>query len=156
MLEQPAVCTLDCPDTCSLTVTVESGRITKVRGSDALPLTSGVICNKVANAEWCGIVSSMLRPQNHLYARLTLISRHSSRSERMAKHVTEDQHPDHEHRIDRGPTDRGIVGCQLGMHPRQIENGGNIAHKVIVRHHLLEAEGSTARDKRGRRARNRH
>ena len=48
-LEQPAVCTLDCPDTCSLTVTVDSGRITKVRGSDALPLTSGVICNKVAH-----------------------------------------------------------------------------------------------------------
>src|SRR5262245_30389207 len=46
--EQPAVCTLDCPDTCSLTVTVDRGRITKVRGSDALPLTSSVICNKVA------------------------------------------------------------------------------------------------------------
>src|SRR5262249_51300295 len=46
-LEQAAVCTLDCPDTCSLTVTVNHGRITKVRGSDALPLTSGVICNKV-------------------------------------------------------------------------------------------------------------
>ena len=37
--ELASVCTLDCPDTCSLTVTVESGRITKVRGSDALPLT---------------------------------------------------------------------------------------------------------------------
>ena len=48
-LEQPAVCTLDCPDTCSLTVTVEDGRISKVRGSDALPLTGGVICNKVAH-----------------------------------------------------------------------------------------------------------
>ena len=48
-LEQPAVCTLDCPDTCSLIVTVDRGRITKVRGSDALPLTSGVICNKVAH-----------------------------------------------------------------------------------------------------------
>lgn len=48
-LEQPAVCTLDCPDTCSLTVTVEDGHITKVRGSKALPLTGGVICNKVAH-----------------------------------------------------------------------------------------------------------
>ncbi len=48
-LEQPAICTLDCPDTCSLTVTVDGGRITKVRGSDALPLTDGVICNKVAH-----------------------------------------------------------------------------------------------------------
>jgi anaerobic selenocysteine-containing dehydrogenase len=44
----PSVCTLDCPDTCSLSVTVEDGRITKVRGSEALSYTAGVICNKVA------------------------------------------------------------------------------------------------------------
>jgi anaerobic selenocysteine-containing dehydrogenase len=48
-VEYASVCTLDCPDTCSLTVTVEAGRITKVRGSTALPLTDGVICNKVAH-----------------------------------------------------------------------------------------------------------
>ena len=48
-LDHASVCTLDCPDTCSLTVTVEAGRITKVRGSDALPYTAGVICNKVAH-----------------------------------------------------------------------------------------------------------
>lgn len=48
-LERPAVCTLDCPDTCSLTVTIDNGRIAKVRGSDALPFTAGVICNKVAH-----------------------------------------------------------------------------------------------------------
>ena len=47
--EHASVCTLDCPDTCSLTVTVEDGRILKVRGSDALGYTAGVICNKVAH-----------------------------------------------------------------------------------------------------------
>jgi anaerobic selenocysteine-containing dehydrogenase len=47
-VERPSVCTLDCPDTCSLNVTVQDGRIVKVRGSDALPYTDGVICNKVA------------------------------------------------------------------------------------------------------------
>jgi len=47
--EHATVCTLDCPDTCSLTVTVQDGQITKVRGSDALAYTAGVICNKVAN-----------------------------------------------------------------------------------------------------------
>ncbi len=46
--ERPSVCTFDCPDTCSLTVTVEDERIVKVRGSHALPFTDGVICNKVA------------------------------------------------------------------------------------------------------------
>ena len=29
-----SVCTFDCPDTCSLTVSVEDGRIVKVRGSE--------------------------------------------------------------------------------------------------------------------------
>jgi anaerobic selenocysteine-containing dehydrogenase len=47
--QRAGVCTLDCPDTCSLTVTVEANRIVKVRGSDALPYTDGVICNKVAH-----------------------------------------------------------------------------------------------------------
>jgi anaerobic selenocysteine-containing dehydrogenase len=46
--QQPSVCTFDCPDTCSLTVDVDEGRIVKVRGSDAVPYTAGVICNKVA------------------------------------------------------------------------------------------------------------
>ena len=52
--EHASVCTLDCPDTCSLTVTVEDGRIAAVRGSRALPYTDGVICEKVAHhtAQW--------------------------------------------------------------------------------------------------------
>jgi len=41
------VCTLDCPDTCSLTVTVENERIVAVRGSHANPYTNGVVCAKV-------------------------------------------------------------------------------------------------------------
>lgn len=46
----PSVCPLDCPDTCSLNVTVEGGQITQVKGSDANPYTAGVICNKVTRA----------------------------------------------------------------------------------------------------------
>jgi anaerobic selenocysteine-containing dehydrogenase len=46
--ERPSVCTFDCPDTCSLSVTVEAEQIVKVRGSRALPFTGGVVCNKVA------------------------------------------------------------------------------------------------------------
>jgi len=44
----PSVCPLDCPDTCSLQVSVEAGRISKVRGSQANPYTAGAICAKVA------------------------------------------------------------------------------------------------------------
>src|SRR5690349_324080 len=46
-VERPSVCPLDCPDTCSLTVTVEADRITKIRGSRANPYTAGVLCAKV-------------------------------------------------------------------------------------------------------------
>jgi anaerobic selenocysteine-containing dehydrogenase len=46
--ERPSVCAFDCPDTCSLTVSIDDGRIVKVRGSEAVPYTAGVICNKVA------------------------------------------------------------------------------------------------------------
>jgi anaerobic selenocysteine-containing dehydrogenase len=45
----PSVCPLDCPDTCSLAVTVEDQKIVKVRGSHANPLTRGTICGKVSH-----------------------------------------------------------------------------------------------------------
>ncbi len=44
----PSVCPLDCPDTCSLSVEVRDGLVSKVKGSKANPFTDGVICNKVA------------------------------------------------------------------------------------------------------------
>jgi anaerobic selenocysteine-containing dehydrogenase len=40
-------CTLDCPDTCSLAVTVTDGRITNVDAAPGNPLTDGWICAKV-------------------------------------------------------------------------------------------------------------
>jgi len=46
--ERASVCTFDCPDACSLRVSIADDRIVKVRGSDAAPYTAGVICNKVA------------------------------------------------------------------------------------------------------------
>jgi len=42
-----SVCPLDCPDTCSLSVTVDDGRVTRVDGSRRNPLTEGYICAKV-------------------------------------------------------------------------------------------------------------
>ncbi len=41
------VCPLDCPDSCSLDVTVQDGRITAIDGSEANPVTGGYICAKV-------------------------------------------------------------------------------------------------------------
>jgi anaerobic selenocysteine-containing dehydrogenase len=40
-------CPLDCPDSCSLAVTVERGRVIKIDGSRDAPSTDGFICGKV-------------------------------------------------------------------------------------------------------------
>ena len=43
-----SVCPLDCPDTCSLLVEIESDLIRKVKGSRVNPYTAGAICEKVS------------------------------------------------------------------------------------------------------------
>ena len=40
-------CPLDCPDSCTVDVTVENGRIVKMDGGDANPVTRNYICGKV-------------------------------------------------------------------------------------------------------------
>ncbi|SPF54898.1 putative oxidoreductase YoaE [Candidatus Sulfopaludibacter sp. SbA4] len=45
---RPSVCALDCPDCCSLLVTIENGRATKLRGNPGHPVTRGFLCGKVA------------------------------------------------------------------------------------------------------------
>lgn len=44
-----SVCPFDCPDTCSLHVAIENGRIVSVDGDPDHPATQGAICNKVRN-----------------------------------------------------------------------------------------------------------
>ena len=44
-----AVCSLDCPDSCGVLVTIdESGRATRLRGDPSHPVTRGFLCGKVA------------------------------------------------------------------------------------------------------------
>src|ERR1700736_568894 len=47
--EKASVCPLDCPDTCSLSVTVAGDQVVGVRGSKVNPITHGAVCAKVAN-----------------------------------------------------------------------------------------------------------
>jgi anaerobic selenocysteine-containing dehydrogenase len=49
-VEKPSVCPLDCPDTCSLSVTVANGEVSAVHGSKVNPITHGAICAKVAHS----------------------------------------------------------------------------------------------------------
>ncbi|HTQ54983.1 MAG TPA: molybdopterin-dependent oxidoreductase [Bryobacteraceae bacterium] len=43
-----SVCALDCPDACSVLVTVDGGRATRLRGNPDHPVTRGFLCGKVA------------------------------------------------------------------------------------------------------------
>lgn len=43
----PSACPLDCPDHCSLDVTVEEGKVVRVEDRPANPITAGFICGKV-------------------------------------------------------------------------------------------------------------
>jgi len=54
------------------------------------------------------------------------------------KQVANEQHPDHQHRIDRGPTGVRVVRRKLLVHPTQIENAINLAHQMVRWHHLVE------------------
>lgn len=57
------MCPLDCPDTCSLDVTLEAGRITKIDGNTKNPLTAGFICGKVRDyAEHVYHATRLLHP----------------------------------------------------------------------------------------------
>src|SRR6185369_10293396 len=42
-----AVCPHDCPDTCSMLITVEDGHAVKLRGDPDHPFTDGYLCQKV-------------------------------------------------------------------------------------------------------------
>src|SRR5882757_7276926 len=42
-------CPLDCPDSCSLAVTVQHGKVVTIDGSVRNPVTDGFICAKVRN-----------------------------------------------------------------------------------------------------------
>ncbi len=47
MAEARTACPLDCPDACSVTATVDAGRVTKLDGDTRNRLTQGFICGKV-------------------------------------------------------------------------------------------------------------
>lgn len=67
-VEKPAVCPLDCADTCSLTIDVKDGQLQKVRGSNDNPFTRGKICAKVATGlpEQVHGKDRLLKPQRRV------------------------------------------------------------------------------------------
>lgn len=65
-----SVCPLDCPDACALLVTVENGRLTRLRGDPEHPVTRGFVCEKVAKyADRQNSAERLLYPQRRVGAK---------------------------------------------------------------------------------------
>src|SRR5664279_2228630 len=57
------VCSLDCPDSCAVLVTVDAaGRAVKLQGDPSQPVTQGFLCGKVAK-----YLDRVYSPQRILY-----------------------------------------------------------------------------------------
>jgi hypothetical protein len=54
--------------------------------------------------------------------------------------VADDQHPDHEFGVDRGPAGMAVVGLKLLVDPPKIEHGVDLAREMIRRHHPIQIE----------------
>src|SRR5437868_15493455 len=62
-----AACPHDCPDTCAMLVTGESGEVTKVRGDPDHPFTQGGLCVKVCHYDRHAYhPDSMLHPMHRV------------------------------------------------------------------------------------------
>src|SRR5436853_2455082 len=73
-----SVCALDCPDCCSLSVTVENGRGTKLRGDPTHPVTRGFLCGKVAQ-----YLEREYHPERLLYPQRRIGAKGEGRFERI-------------------------------------------------------------------------
>ncbi len=74
-----SVCALDCPDCCSLLVTVDKGHATKLRGDPAHPVTRGFLCGKVAQ-----YLEREYSPQRLLYPQRRVGRKGDGRFERIS------------------------------------------------------------------------
>lgn len=76
---RPSVCALDCPDACSLVVTVKNNRGTALRGNPAHPVTRGFLCGKVAQ-----YLEREYSPDRVLYPRKRVGAKGEGRFERIS------------------------------------------------------------------------
>src|SRR5579884_3023758 len=56
------------------------------------------------------------------------------------KHVAHQQHPNHQHWINRRPTGARVVPRELLVHPIKIEDPVDLPDQMIRRHYLVEVK----------------
>src|SRR5438477_8725351 len=79
------VCALDCPDACSMLVTVEDGKATRLRGNPEHPVTRGFLCGKVAQ-----YLDREYSPDRLLYPQMRIGAKGEGRFERITWDVALD------------------------------------------------------------------
>jgi hypothetical protein len=55
-----------------------------------------------------------------------------------AKHVADNEHSDHQHRIDRRPANPGVLGRQFGIDPAQIKDPSDPPNGMILRDRVIK------------------
>jgi anaerobic selenocysteine-containing dehydrogenase len=73
-----SVCALDCPDCCSLVLTVQDGQATRLRGNPEHPVTRGFLCGKVAQ-----YLEREYHPERLLYPQRRVGAKSAGRFERI-------------------------------------------------------------------------
>jgi len=56
------------------------------------------------------------------------------------KDIADDEHPDHQRRIDRGTARVGIIRCEFSVHPVQIKDRIDLAHQMISSDDIVQLE----------------
>src|SRR3954454_14914816 len=56
------------------------------------------------------------------------------------KDISHDEHPDHQYRIDRRPTDGRIMSCKFAAEPGKIKNSIDLAHQMMFGNCIIELE----------------
>src|SRR5450759_702459 len=74
-----SVCALDCPDCCSLLITVDDGKGSRLRGDPNHPITRGFLCGKVAR-----YLDREYSPDRLLYPRKRIGAKGEGRFERIS------------------------------------------------------------------------
>src|SRR5262249_60900487 len=59
---------------------------------------------------------------------------------RDAEPVPDDQHPDHQHRVDRRSANLRVVGCEPRIDPGKVQQTPNFPYQMIVGNRLIEPE----------------
>jgi len=97
----------------------------------------------VVGARECGVIGDLVLDAEAAEpmvgeVQLNLAAECAFRADR--EHIAENEHPDHQLRIDRRPPCMGVVRRQLTVDPGEIQHRCDTSNLMVIRHHRVEIE----------------